>query len=732
MADKTSTVQPSNPFTAMLQATEARFKARADIRAETQAKISEGKPLEADTPERVEKRLKHLQIDPGVALAPATRGTVGLGPLGGPGPAEPGLLERILGDSDLMGISFLELGLQISRTVGRVHCRDLAGSTVGYGTGFMVSPRLMMTNNHVLDSAAMASRSQIEFNYQIGLNGKQATSLFFSLSPADFFLTDSGLDYTLVAVQAQLPDGRKLRDLGWNRLSDVEGKIIKGECVNIIQHPNGEPKQLALRENRLEDVLEQWLHYHTDTAPGSSGSPLFNDQWEVVGLHHSGVPERDGQGNILTRDGQVWHPIMGEHKIRWLANEGARCSRIVQHIKAQHLTGEAERLRNEMFESPPPAVHPSTTLLAGRTEQTGQVILIQAPGEEREITWTIPIQVTVRLAQPVQASAAEPGSYQRADSAGAISAGVDSVVTPSAPAVLPAHAPQADAALAEALAELAAGAARDYYDAGTDAQARKRYYTGINLRLAPAKLFARLNQQLKATHAKQPPYKPAKLVYPWIDLHPDRKIYSIYSGKAFDPETLIREDFRVDEERTRRANELMAREAAHDVGTLLEELSLLEVQLPYNCEHSVPQSWFGKQEPMRGDLHHLFACESGCNSFRGNHAYFDFADFEEAVRDDCGKRENNRFEPASLRGKGAVARATLYFLLRYPGLIAAAGGELDAERLPVLLAWHKASPPDRYELHRNMAIFAIQGNRNPLIDFPKWADRIDFRLGFGQ
>ena len=278
----------------------------------------------------------------------------------------------------------------------------------------MVSPRLMMTNNHVLDSAAMASRSQIEFNYQIGLNGKQATSLFFSLSPADFFLTDPGLDYTLVAVQAQLPDGRKLRDLGWNRLSDAEGKIIKGECVNIIQHPNGEPKQLALRENRLEDVLEQWLHYHTDTAPGSSGSPLFNDQWEVVGLHHSGVPERDGQGNILTRDGQVWHPIMGEHKIRWLANEGARCSRIVQHIKAQHLTGEAERLRNEMFESTPPAVQPSTTLLAGRTEQTGQVVLIQAPGEEREITWTIPIQVTVRLAQPVQASAAEPGSYRRA------------------------------------------------------------------------------------------------------------------------------------------------------------------------------------------------------------------------------------------------------------------------------------------------------------------------------
>ena len=56
---------------------------------------------------------------------------------------------------------------------------------------------------------------------------------------------------------------------------------------------------------------------------------------------------------------------------------------------------------------------------------------------------------------------------------------------------------------------------------------------------------------------------------------------------------------------------------------------LLEAQLPYNCEHVVPQSWFAHKEPMRGDLHHLFACESGCNSFRSNIPYFDFMENEE-------------------------------------------------------------------------------------------------------
>ena len=84
---------------------------------------------------------------------------------------------------------------------------------------------------------------------------------------------------------------------------------------------------------------------------------------------------------------------------------------------------------------------------------------------------------------------------------------------------------------------------------------------------------------------------------------------------------------------------------------------------------------------MRGDLHHLFTCESGCNSFRGNTPYCDFVDFEEAVRDACGKRETGGhvrligFEPE--QGKGEVARATFYFLLRYPGEIAGSGGGVE-------------------------------------------------------
>jgi endonuclease I len=146
----------------------------------------------------------------------------------------------------------------------------------------------------------------------------------------------------------------------------------------------------------------------------------------------------------------------------------------------------------------------------------------------------------------------------------------------------------------------------------------------------------------------------------------------------------------------------------------------VEAALPYNCEHVVPQSWFGKAEPMRGDLHHLFACETRCNSFRGNTPYAEFADFpdlEEVVRSDCGKSESNGFEPA--RGKGQAARAVLYFLLRYPDTISPT--ELPPDRLDTLLNWNEQEGVSEWERHRNAAIYARQGNRNPFIDRPEWA-----------
>ena len=105
----------------------------------------------------------------------------------------------------------------------------------------------------------------------------------------------------------------------------------------------------------------------------------------------------------------------------------------------------------------------------------------------------------------------------------------------------------------------------------------------------------------------------------------------------------------------------------------------------------------------------------------------------EAVRPRCGLRDGRRFEPSA--GKGAVARATLYFLLRYPGAVGdikrGPRKELVKSNVGIIIDWAKAEPPSRYERHRNAEIAKVQGNRNPLIDHPEWLTKIDFSKGFG-
>src|SRR3712207_6295666 len=122
---------------------------------------------------------------------------------------------------------------------------------------------------------------------------------------------------------------------------------------------------------------------------------------------------------------------------------------------------------------------------------------------------------------------------------------------------------------------------------------------------------------------RRPAYKPARELYPWVDLQPSGLLRSLYTGHEWEPEALIRADLAIAQAR---AQELTARLAT--LGAQVDGAAPAEVEaaLPFNCEHVVPQSWFAKREPMRGDLHHLFACEAGCNSFRGNTPFAEFAD----------------------------------------------------------------------------------------------------------
>ena len=106
------------------------------------------------------------------------------------------------------------------------------------------------------------------------------------------------------------------------------------------------------------------------------------------------------------------------------------------------------------------------------------------------------------------------------------------------------------AVLDRGLENLAANRDRPYYDAAADADAAAQYYSGVDATASGPELMSALQSLVKGTHSHTPHYKPTDMVYPWVDLHPDRQLRSIYSGKTFSPEDVIRDDARIEAERT--------------------------------------------------------------------------------------------------------------------------------------------------------------------------------------
>ena len=593
------------------------------------------------------------------------------------------VFEQILGANNLLGVTFLTEGARMSQAVGRIVLPVTGGRRLG--TGFMVSSRIMMTNNHVLGDPLEAGNATLEFDFFEREDGNTGPVARFRLQPDAFFITDAPLDFTLVAVEASNSDGIAVGNRGFFPLIGQSGKAVVGERVSVIQHPNGDPQKVVVHDNQVSDVNpdDDFLHYQADTMGGSSGSPVLNINWDLAALHHAAV------GND---------------------NEGIRISSIVARLReifANEAAGLAldEELRAELMS-------PGKPWRADDDVPVHRAAAANAEGPrvnpDGTVSWVVPISVTLGVGQLPAPQIDVSQTHSRT--------GRD------AP-----EQPREDSDLRDAVQALEDTEGRVYYSKVKDDQARADYYPSLD-GLSKTAMYNTLSELLRDTHTTTLSYKKARLnhLYPWIDRREDssRSLKGIYSNKTFDALELIRQEVQAERARERAIQERMRLESLDSVDEAF--LESLEAAHPFNCEHVVPQSWFAKRKQPKTDLHHLFTCEWGCNSFRGNRAYFDFD--TEAFRDDCGRIENSKFEPK--RGKGAVARATLYFLLRYPGDIADSAKEMPKDRLERIIKWAKDDKVDRWERHRNAEIQKIQGNRNPLIDFPELVDKIDFKRGW--
>jgi len=193
-------------------------------------------------------------------------------------------LEKIWGINNLRQISWMEMGLKVTRSVCRIIVSTGDNRQLKYGTGFLIRPNLLMTNHHVISNIADAKKTIVEFDYQLDFHRKLKTTRY--CLDTSLFRTDQVLDYTIVGVDVNSSDV-ELESWGYLDLNE-NADPLPGEYVNIIQHPNGGTKQIVLTANEVTKVDRKTIEYTTDTMPGSSGSPVFNDLWQVIAIHHAG------------------------------------------------------------------------------------------------------------------------------------------------------------------------------------------------------------------------------------------------------------------------------------------------------------------------------------------------------------------------------------------------------------------------------------------------------------
>jgi S1-C subfamily serine protease len=214
-------------------------------------------------------------------------------------------LEKVWGDTGYKPLKWLQSALE------RAYCVARLGPDVyeGTGTGFLIDPtwirpswagrHLLLTNAHVC-----TNDEEIQRQFPYPSPPEKTVAAFLGLARASdpvevrvaglvWTSRPSELDATLLEIK-EPPAGTQLPPLA-SQLPQTHGP---GARVNIVGHPKGLGVRVSLQDNELTSIGDRYLHYRTPTDPGSSGSPIFNQEWELIGLHHSASTARQANEGI--------------------------------------------------------------------------------------------------------------------------------------------------------------------------------------------------------------------------------------------------------------------------------------------------------------------------------------------------------------------------------------------------------------------------------------------------
>ena len=238
---------------------------------------------------------------------------IGIAPKGVPDQAQLAQLESTIRAKNLL-FDIVRFRSRLGEIEGQVCRVDLDGE--GEGTGFLVGPRAVLTNYHVVESVIKKERTLADltcrFDFKVREDGTSvnkgvivsvtevaAHSLY---DPADLHKgaqqpNAANLDYALLLLNGapgEEPIGGKAtgEPRGWMSLPQTPYAFTPQSPLFIVQHPNARPMKLALDTEAVIglNANETRVEYRTNTEPGSSGSPCFDQNWNLVALHHSGDP----------------------------------------------------------------------------------------------------------------------------------------------------------------------------------------------------------------------------------------------------------------------------------------------------------------------------------------------------------------------------------------------------------------------------------------------------------
>lgn len=242
-----------------------------------------------------------------------------------------GFERQIVSASELVSQSMLVQAVKAGRSVARLKfSRVESGKSTdlyGLGTGWLISPELLLTNHHVialetdhltsfdlLDSQTKTGVAWFDYNTYDGLH--------FEYTCRQLISFDVALDYALIRLDTVCKNHPSPPLSQWNYLPVYQERpaLTQTSRLNIIQHPGGTTKKYGIRSNHFSGTCDSdspYVQYTTHTEAGSSGSPVFDDNWKVVAIHHQWVEVKE-------------HPYQGE-VVRY-HNQGVYVDRILKDI----------------------------------------------------------------------------------------------------------------------------------------------------------------------------------------------------------------------------------------------------------------------------------------------------------------------------------------------------------------------------------------------------------------